>query len=70
MQLGPMTGWGRGRCADSGSAARLGIGFRGFRCRQRLGATDERTFLTEEVQAVSGYLKELQARLKELKEGQ
>ncbi|OIO53281.1 hypothetical protein AUJ46_05395 [Candidatus Peregrinibacteria bacterium CG1_02_54_53] len=69
MGLGPMTGWGRGRCVGAGCAARRGFGFRVLRCRQRLGAGDEQALLTEEVQAVSKYLKELQARLKEPKEG-
>lgn len=66
MGMGPMTGWGRGRCAGAGGAARRGLGFRGALCRQRLGAADEQTWLTEEVQAVSEYLKELQVRLNEL----
>jgi hypothetical protein len=41
-------------------------GFCGFFGRQRLSAADEKTMLAEEVQSVSEYLKDLQARLKEL----
>ncbi len=64
------TGWGRGGCRGLNFARRSGTGgrrgFCGFFGRKRLKAADERTLLTEQAEAVSGYLKELQARLKEL----
>lgn len=66
---GPMTGWGRGPCAGSGRGMGRGFGRRGF-CgffgRQRSAPADEKTMLAEEVQAISEYLKDLQARQKEL----
>jgi len=66
---GPMTGWGRGPCCGTGRGMQRGFGRRGF-CgffgRQRPSSADEKTMLAEEVQSVSEYLKDLQARQKEL----
>ncbi|MFA6038883.1 MAG: DUF5320 domain-containing protein [Candidatus Peribacteraceae bacterium] len=71
LGYGLMTGWGRGCCAGNGRGMGRGFGRRGFfgfpsSRRPRITAADERTMLAEEVQGISEYLKELQARLKEL----
>ena len=70
--LGPRTGWGRGGCAAFGGGMRRGFGrrggFCGFFARQQLAPSDERSLLQQEAEAASAYLKELQARLKELGE--
>ncbi|MFA6259178.1 MAG: DUF5320 domain-containing protein [Candidatus Peribacteraceae bacterium] len=68
---GPMSGWGRGLCGGFNRGMGRGggcRGFYGFFGRQRLGSVDEKAMLAEEVQAVSEYLKDLQARQKELGE--
>lgn len=71
MGFGPMTGCGRGRCAGYGRGMGRGLGRGGFcgfasMMRPRFSAADERTAISEEIQAASEYLKDLQARLKEL----
>lgn len=70
MGYGPITGRSAGLCGGFGRGMLRGFGGqRGccpFFASQHLSKSDERSMLTEEVQATTEYLKNLEVRLKEL----